>query len=509
MTLEELIKLEEGHTFDRKSARKDPKEIGDAIIGFANADGGILAVGIEDDKSLSGFKDLPNRENELIEVLPKWIIPFPKYNFSNVEFKHPNGTKDRVILINVEQGTDVHKNAKDEVYLRCGRETRLLKFDERQKLLYDKGSQTFETKIANDATLDDIDLGLLKKCGEFIGVTDPQKILLARNLAELRADELKINYAGILLFGKNPQKWLDLARVRILRYEGEEEKTGAALNLIKDEKIVGPIINQIESSKVIINSILRDFTQLDGKTGKFITAPEYPQFAWIEALINAETHREYSLFGSDIIIKIFENRIEIISPGGFPSIVREHNIKNIHFSRNPKIARILGDFGYVKEIGEGVDRIFQEMKNAGLPEPIFKGNGMVSVKLYNNIEKRRLRKDMELLSKIQHSNFSDLSKDEKMAVLYTMENGRITTKECANIIGKSNDTALAVLKKLITKYDPPFLSDKRDYPQDPKAYYEINKTIVAEKNLTEINHNLAVSADNSIDKPISNQGKLL
>lgn len=478
MTIEDLVKVEEGQIFDRKSARKDPKEIGDAVIGLANADGGTLAIGVEDDGTPSGFKDLPSRENEIKEMLPRWILPFPRYKFNNVEFIHPSGVIDKVITIDVEQSTEVHKNARDEVYLRCGRQNRLLSFEERQQLLYDKGSQNFETKLIENASIEDLDIESLKKYGELIGITNPEKILLARNLAELKDGKFKLNYAGILLFGKRPQQWLDLARTRVLRYEGVSEKAGEQLNLTKDEKIEGSIIKQIETAWVLMNSMLRDFTQLDSKTGKFITVPEYPLFAWHEAIVNAVTHREYSLFGSDIHIKLFEDRLEVISPGGFPSIVRERNIKDVHFSRNPKIARVLAGLGYVKELGEGVKRMYQDMQGAGLPEPLFKGtNGTVSVKLYNNIQSRRLRKEVDLLNKIQHDKLLALSEDERKAILYAFENGKITTRECARLIGKTDDTALAVLKKLIN-YAPPFLIDKRKFPQDPHAFYEPNPAII-------------------------------
>ena len=480
--LEDLLKLEEGQIFDRKSARLDPKDIGNVVIAFANADGGKLAIGLEEDKTPTGFKNLPNRENKIKETFSTWILPPPRYSFSTVGFTHPDGAEDHVLIIDIEQSNELHKNRKDEVYLRCGRQTRKLNFEERQQLLYDKGLQRFEVSILDDAKLEDLDLDLLKKYGGVINITNPEKILLARNLAELKDGKLKLNYAGILLFGKEPQRWIDLARVRVLRYEGTSEDTGERLNLTKDEKITGPVIKQIENTKGLIDSILRDFTQLDSKTGKFITIPEYPPFVWLEAIVNAVTHREYSIFGSDILVKLFDDHLEVISPGNFPSIVREHNIKNVHFSRNPKIARVLADLDYVKELGEGVDRMYQEMHKAGLPEPVFKGSyGAVSVKLYNKIQKRRLRKEVDLLSKIKHDKLTALTKDERNAVFYVVENNKITTKECAKLINKSDDTALNVLKKLTTDYNPPFLIDRRKFLQDPKAYYEINPEIFTEQ----------------------------
>lgn len=476
-TLEDLFSLKEGQTFDRKSAKIDVKEIGNAVIGFANADGGKLAIGLEDNGILSGFKDLSDRENKIREFLPRWVSPSPKYSFNSIKFSHPNGVEDNILIIDVEQGTNLYKNVKDEVYLRRGRETKLLDFEERLQLMHDKGLQNFEVNILDVASLEDLDLELLRKHGELIDVSEPERILLARNLAEVKDGQLKLNYAGILLFGKNPQRWISRARIRFLKYEGLGEETGERLNLIKDEIINGPIIRQIETTILLIKSTLRDFTRLDSKSGKFITVPEYPLFAWSEAVVNAVTHRDYNIKGTDIQIKLFENRMEILSPGNFPSTVREDNIRHTHFSRNPNIARVLADTGYVRELGEGVNRMYQEMERAGLPEPTFRGlNGTVSVKLYNDIQNRRLRKEVDLLKKIKHDKFATLSEDEKKAFLYAMENDRISTRECVKLIGKSDATALRVLKNL-TAHIPPFLIDRRRFPQDPKAYYEPNKDI--------------------------------
>lgn len=472
-----LIKEKEGQLFDRKSARIQPKDLANCIMSFANADGGRVAVGIEDDGELTGFKNFPNKESDFREFIPKYIIPSLSIDYRKIPFDN-NGVQDFILLVSVEQSSEMHKNQTGEVTLRRGRETCTLKFDEIQNLQYDKGLQRFESKKAQGATLKDLEIDLILKLGEKIKITDPEKILIATDLAERNGEFLNINLAGILLFGAKPQKWIERARIRIIKYEGIEEETGTNLNVVKDLSFEKNIISQLDESALAIGSLLRDFTRLDAGTKKFATVSEYPPLAWREGLINAVAHREYSLAGADIQIKIFEDRMEMISPGNFPSIVREDNIKETHFSRNPRIARVLGFLGYVKELGEGVNRIFEEMKRADLPDPTFKNiSGNVIVTMQNNISHRELRKYSDLTSRVPKGFFSGLKEKDKAVILYVLENGKITKKELISLIKMSTGTAIGILKRL-QETDPPTLLAVRKSPQDPGSHYILNPEIL-------------------------------
>ena len=103
-----------------------------------------------------------------------------------------------------------------------------------------------------------------------------------------------------------------------------------------------------------------------------MTTPEFPEFVWKKIIINAATHRDYSIKGTDIQVKMFDDRIVVESPGNLPGIVRLNNMRQVHFSRNPKIAAFLHEYDYVQEFGEGVDRMYKEMEKAGLPAPEYK-----------------------------------------------------------------------------------------------------------------------------------------
>ena len=104
---------------------------------------------------------------------------------------------------------------------------------------------------------------------------------------------------------------------------------------------------------------------------------EYSEFVRTEIVVNAATHRDYGIKGTDIQIKMFDDRLEVDSPGAFAGMVKKENIRYTHFSRNPKIAAFLKDYGCVKEYGEGVDRMCKELEAIALPDPVYNNNTFI------------------------------------------------------------------------------------------------------------------------------------
>ncbi len=203
-----------------------------------------------------------------------------------------------------------------------------------------------------------------------------------------KKDHLQISSAAILLFGKNPQLYFPRARVRFIRYEGIEEKFGAEMNVIKDVIFEGNILKMISDAISYLDTQIKEKTYL-GEDGKFVTEEEYPKFVRQEILVNAVTHRDYSIRGTDIQIKLFDNRIMVESPGRLPGLVRANNIRHTHFSRNPKIAEFLKAFNYVKEYGEGVNRMYKELEAVGLQAPEYYSNAfMLQAIVYNTKNKK-------------------------------------------------------------------------------------------------------------------------
>ena len=135
-------------------------------------------------------------------------------------------------------------------------------------------------------------------------------------------------------------------------------------------------MDQVEKAVDFIKIQMKEKT-CPGHGGIFVTGEEYQEFVRTEIVVNAVAHRDYGIKGTDIQIKMFDDRLEVDSPGIFAGMVNKDNIRYTHFSRNPKIATFLKDYGYVKEYGEGVDRMCKELESIGLPAPVFNNSTFI------------------------------------------------------------------------------------------------------------------------------------
>lgn len=217
------------------------------------------------------------------------------------------------------------------------------------------------------------------------------------------------------------------ADLRFLRYEGTIAETGPRMNLAKDIRLDLPLPKLLDEAFRVVSAQLREFTRLV-KGGKFETTLEYPVFAWQEAISNAVIHRAYSITGTDIQVKMFDDRLEVESPGKLPGLVRLHNMREIHFARNPLIARIMTEMKYMRDFGEGVDRMIREMEAMGLEPPVFEEYAfMFRVTLRNNLEKRQLRQTAMPL--LEDKRLANLNERQKKALSHLQRTGRITAEE--------------------------------------------------------------------------------
>lgn len=397
MTIEEILALEEGQTFDRKSIRIDAKTLAEPVCAFANADGGIIAIGITNTKKqIEGVDGNFSKLNDLLRVPIDYCNPTVEVRTEMIPCKDMYGKDNHVLLMHVEASMQVHANQADEVFMRVGDKSKRLSFEDRTQLMYDKGMRYFEDTPVADAELDDIDMDFVKEYIGKIGYGKTPLEYLKENKGFVREKNgnLLISTAAILLFGKYPQTYYPRARVRFIRYEGIEERFGTQMNVIKDVSFEGNILKIAKDSIAFLDTQIKEKTYL-GQDGTFVTEEEYPKFVRQEIIVNAITHRDYSIKGTDIQVKMFDDRIVVESPGKLPGLVKPENIRSTHFSRNPKIAEFLKTYKYVKEYGEGVNRMFDEMRAIGLPEPVFHRNNFMLQTTIRNNEVIKFSKDLQ------------------------------------------------------------------------------------------------------------------
>ena len=290
-----------------------------------------------------------------------------------------DGNENRILLMEIPASSSLHTNQADEAFIRVGDKSRKLTFDERVQLMYDKGERYYEDTAVYDATIDDIDIDAVTDYAKLVGYGKSPLQYLRENNGFVKTNkkgEEEVSTACILLFGKYPQKFFPRARTRFIRYEGVDEKVGAEMNVIKDVTFEGTILNQIKKTIEFIETQVREHTFL-GQHAQFVTKRDYPAFVIQEMTVNACCHRAYNIKGTEIQIKMFDDRLVFESPGKLPGQVKPTNIRHTHFSRNPKIASFLKAYHFVKEFGEGFDRICREQEANGANVPSFRTDDFI------------------------------------------------------------------------------------------------------------------------------------
>lgn len=292
ISLEEICSMVESSVFDRKSAKIDAKSLAVHLIAFANADGGTLAIGVEDDGKITGIDGYAENINELLRVPFDFCKPSVQVETERIPCKNAKGLSDHILLIEVLQSNDIHTNQADEVFFRIGDKSKKLNFDERLQLMYSKGTRYFEDAPVPDATMDDIDLDFVREYTAKLGYRKSAQEYLLENKEFIKEKNggQEVSAAAVLLFGKNPKHFFPRARIRFIRYEGTEARVGAAMNVIKDVSFEGRILQVTEKALEFVRSQIKERTYL-GADARFVTESEYPEFAWKELIVNAVAHR--------------------------------------------------------------------------------------------------------------------------------------------------------------------------------------------------------------------------
>lgn len=274
-----------------------------------------------------------------------------------------------LLVLRVDPGDRVRETTKGDVYLRVGDESRKLGYAQRRELEYDRGSAPFDG-TAVDAELTDLDKKQVAAYQKSIRSRTPEGMLAARDL--LTRDG-RLTVAGWLLFAERPQSVFPSAVVRVLRYADTHRGTGAGMSLYEggDVRCEGSTPEQIAQAAEVIEEWVPKVQAL-ATSGRFEARPIIPRDVWLEGLVNAVLHRSYSMAGDHIRVEIFPNRIEIENPGRFPGLADPTKPLSIsRYARNPRIVRVCSDLGIARELGEGIKRIFNEMRTLGLADPLY------------------------------------------------------------------------------------------------------------------------------------------
>ncbi len=386
-----LLSTPESRTLDFKRISAKHGRMIETVCAFANSEGGLLVIGVGDAKDLKpgakpqtrlfGIEENPEAFDDFHrQVMQRFSPAIERLHWLRLPCALRDGSPGHIVMLRVEKSDHVHSVLGDGTWTRMDASNRELNAAEISELAYRRGvrSAAGETvPVALELLETDTWRGFVAARGLKSGGFADQ--LLRIGLAMREGGEVLPTRAAVLLFAEEPGSLLAAfdtrADIRVMVYDGKAAMPGATPNLRKTPRTVrGPLIEQIDVAvKVVLDELAQGLT-LSGSG--FKTRHVYPERVVKEAIVNAVIHRDYRL-NRDIFIRVFDDRIEVESPGVFPGHITESNIARAGSkARNPLLAQNLREFPVAPNIdaGEGVKMMFAEMAAAQLYPPQYRQN---------------------------------------------------------------------------------------------------------------------------------------
>jgi ATP-dependent DNA helicase RecG len=401
-------------------AKLEIKAIAETLVAFANTNGGTLVVGMEGNGKIVGQTYSATVEEALRQAEELCNPPVVVGSWEQVELEGKS-----IVAIRIPRSIELHAMTDGRVLVRNGKDNRPMGGHEIRRLASDKSTGDFELELVPGATLADFDNDVVE---EFIEKRNertrrmwtgtPQALLVEVGACN---EDLIPTVAGVLLFAKYPQQWLPQSGVVFVKFVGTEPRGDDGLaGYARREELTGPLARVVENlwnltwGEMAVSAVVKGLERQE--------TYEYPQFAVREALVNAVAHRDYRLKGRRIEVRMFSDRLEVISPGGLPGFITVDNIVEEHFSRNPRLVSGLFQWGYIEELGLGIDKMIESMESAGHQRPIFDAKPYsFTVKLYNARSKNNSTEVVEMTRNVNIR--------QARALAYVRERGSITNRE--------------------------------------------------------------------------------
>jgi ATP-dependent DNA helicase RecG len=390
-------------------------KLAETMVGMANKDGGTILIGIAPRSGkIQGVMDIPANLDLINQAAllsdPHLVLPLAT--------THMIGGAT-VLRLSIPSSLP-HVYSLNGRYLeRQGQQTIPLPPRKLRSLLIERGSVEFESRVYASTSINDLDLNQVDAYLETLKLPYEEKfedVLIRRRCLEPDEERLRPTYAGLLLFGKHPQRWFPNAGFLAAHFPG----TTFSDKFIKLE-IGGTLPQQLRQSEQFIRENIRTVVRLNGLIREEF--PEYPLEGVRELLVNAVAHRDYSIQGDSIHLNIFADRLEIHSPGELPGPVNLDNLLIARFSRNPIIVQVLSDLGFIERLGYGLNRVVTVMKQSGLQKPKFQElSGTFRVTLFGESPTKSQIPDLSRYQTL------DLNKRQKAALSYLATFNRITNR---------------------------------------------------------------------------------
>jgi len=372
--LRKLIKSGEDIHTEFKREIDDASDIAAEIVSFANSEGGMLLIGVDDDGTIYGLDEPEIAERRLMGIVRGDCRPAPTVLPETVPIEGKT-----VLALKVEKGQDKpYCTGRDHYYVRVGSTKRRATKEELYRLFQAAGFVHYDQVGVPGTSIEDIDLLRVEQyfrdvhgleLEEERQVVSLEKLLVNSGIMTSVENNILATVGGILIFGKSPESVLYASGILAVRYRGTE------IGDLLDRRDLSGVIPQLIEDAISFVRV-HNITPAEIQGAKREDKPRFPGFAVREAIVNALAHRNYSITGSKIRLLIFDNRIEVHSPGRLPNTVNLENIRlGGSFHRNQFIVRMLNNYRYMERIGLGIPKMIKVCKEFSGKEPIFEERG--------------------------------------------------------------------------------------------------------------------------------------
>lgn len=445
MTAEEFWALFGAIEYEQLDFKESASFLKEIIPAMAMAVGGIIICGVSDSRTIVGCPFNQDAVDRIYRVANDTGVDVQAQSLM------VDGTELTVVAVPEVRGHIV-TTTDGRLLRRVGSENQPLRGDALGRFVRAREQRSGEDEPALRVNLEDLDHNLINSALARDGRAAVRRwtaASLLRALVDLGVAELadpsldpQVLRAAVVLFARHPTRYVKAASVQVVRRIGVGPGPGP---VSAREDIEGPIPVMLDRAISFIGRQTSHFQAVVGTHRE--TFAEYPQAVLREALLNALAHRDYFLTGATVDITIWDDRLEIHSPGSLPGHITPENIRNEHFSRNRRVMRVLKMLDLVEEYGEGVDRMFSEMEARLMEPPVFTATpSSVTVSLYNRsvlaIE------DQAWLALLGH--LGDLSIQERRVLVIARHEDGITPRRMRAAFGESTDVD-AITSSMVAK----------------------------------------------------------
>jgi ATP-dependent DNA helicase RecG len=422
--------LSEGESYTIEFKESVDKSIASEVCAFANASGGRIFIGINDSGKVVGTDTSNAARSRLQDTINK-IEPHLSVDIS---------VHENIMVVTVPEGANKPYSCSQGFYLRSGPNSQKLDHDSIIEFLQTEGKVIYDA-IVNEKypvtdSFNESEYQKYLKKSDISDVLPRESILKNLGCADVVNNSLSYTNAGLLFFRDNSQNLrFDFTHIVCALYKGVDK-----FDIIDAKNLNGGIMENIDNAIVFLKRNLR--VRYEIKTVQRKNILELPEDALREAVTNAVCHRDYFEKGARVMVEIYDDRVEITSPGSTPKGITKENFGNTSVTRNPIIASLLHRAHYIERMGTGIKRMTNAMETAGLEKPIFQTEG--------HFFKVIFKRDLLYHDKSDIANVvKDVVKENQTKILELIsKDSKVTTIQMARELNISDRQAQRILKQL-------------------------------------------------------------